>query len=662
MEAWLKTNYPRDMLIPVKQGTKHPCFAHANGSWTWEKYAAAKSLHFDVCVALKELCVIDVDSEEQVAELEWRFPMLKSVTCERTRKGRHYWFVRTPYADANGYLDGAAQRERGIDFKTITRTGTGGIVVVAPSENKEWIRAPWDVAPIAIPDALLDAIATPSHCDQALSLHFVDTNEIVHMESCRWLRKFAYLEPFISEQWDFGGPIPVPFCDRGVFDDILRICDSIPLGVSADIPHFRIDAIFRAADFLGVPPKLMKAINEIPTRDMDLFDICPEMWEADNTEILWRAAGGLDEEIMLDVAAYGDIAYAPLVKDERWLLQSQPQCPTPFGENVLCDDIAGEAAREVPLVVLELLNTYKACMVLAGSSILGVVAPFVNHGHDWDLFLWGLNQEEAAAKLDEIVASANADIVYRTGHAITFKFPGDVIVQVILRLYANRAQVVVGFDIGPAKICMWIGEDDELVIRCAPSWIPSMRHMAFWVDVECWGRASVVRTYKYICKGFDAVVPGTRRAAFRTEGANHYDNKNATYSVGTLFYIEKKLDKKKTTFFARYQRRLRIDEVDLMWCIRELGYKSDYDTLTIIERRLTYVLEACFNYCYSWFGCKPTRQHSPEVFVEWHVCDPSSKCMSMFSPRHPAFHCLYDTHKLREIFERERHARVYGHA
>ena len=48
------------------------------------------------------------------------------------------------------------------DFKSVTRTGTGGIIVVCPSTDKNWIRAPWDVALTEISDALLKAVARPS--------------------------------------------------------------------------------------------------------------------------------------------------------------------------------------------------------------------------------------------------------------------------------------------------------------------------------------------------------------------------------------------------------------------------------------------------------------------------------------------------------------------
>ena len=44
--------------------------------------------------------------------------------------------------------------------------------------------------------------------------------------------------------------------------------------------------------------------------------------------------------------------------------------------------------------------------------------------------------------------------------------------------------------------------------------------MAFHVDIMYWSPASVARIMKYVAKGFECVVPGIRRSAFKTETAN----------------------------------------------------------------------------------------------------------------------------------------------
>jgi len=171
---------------PVDAGTKKPSFKHAGGSWTWECYEKLKLDHstVDVCISaytlsslwcgararartpfhasppprpravLHDLAVVDVDSVAQARELEERFPSLLTAPRETTRKGMHYFFKRSEACDRDGFYDGSAQLTKGIDFKSITRTGTGGIVVVAPSTGKSWVTAikPYSAPCSDIPD------------------------------------------------------------------------------------------------------------------------------------------------------------------------------------------------------------------------------------------------------------------------------------------------------------------------------------------------------------------------------------------------------------------------------------------------------------------------------------------------------------------------------
>ena len=168
LESFLREHFPRDVLIPCVKGEKRPSRKFSDNRWTWfdydrlSTYVVEKS---DWAITLHDLCVVDVDSVEQVADLEARFPVLRTVPAVQTRKGMHYYFRRSPLADESGYLDGAAQREKGIDFKTVTSTGTGGILVVPPSPNKTWLRAPFGEGAVEItpiPDDLLTAVALPT--------------------------------------------------------------------------------------------------------------------------------------------------------------------------------------------------------------------------------------------------------------------------------------------------------------------------------------------------------------------------------------------------------------------------------------------------------------------------------------------------------------------
>ena len=63
-------------------------------------------------------------------------------------------------------------------------------------------------------------------------------------------------------------------------------------------------------------------------------------------------------------------------------------------------------------------------------------------------------------------------------------------------------------------------ESEELIVEALPIFINSLRRMAFHVDIMFWSPASVARIMKYVAKGFECVVPGIRRSAFKTETAN----------------------------------------------------------------------------------------------------------------------------------------------
>ena len=63
-------------------------------------------------------------------------------------------------------------------------------------------------------------------------------------------------------------------------------------------------------------------------------------------------------------------------------------------------------------------------------------------------------------------------------------------------------------------------ENGLLVIEALPSFIASLQSMTFHVDLMYWSPASVARIVKYVAKGFECCVPGTRRAAFKESTAD----------------------------------------------------------------------------------------------------------------------------------------------
>ena len=179
LEAWLREHLPENVLMPLFHGTKKPMACHkatpASGGvspWTWDawdsKRAAlvARCKTWDLAILSRTLFVIDADSQEAASYLQETYPYLDGCCSATTRKGMHFYFTRTSQCDALNIFDRvkAMKAPDGtllpIDIKTLCATGTGAIIAVAPSTGKSWIHAPWDVAPIPLPEDLAADIAS----------------------------------------------------------------------------------------------------------------------------------------------------------------------------------------------------------------------------------------------------------------------------------------------------------------------------------------------------------------------------------------------------------------------------------------------------------------------------------------------------------------------
>ena len=187
LRAWLKRHAPQNILMPLRH--KRPRERHMKGAWSWEKYDTVHPAN-PVGILLKTLLCIDIDSRALYEYLlrehpEWfSAPHIKASTS----KGYHLIWLRTEYCDELNVTDKArmlgpacvpeelldVNGQVPLDIKTITSTGTGGVLVVAPSPDKEWLTPPWAVdsgtkplssgtdsgsvlsSPSPVPDALID--------------------------------------------------------------------------------------------------------------------------------------------------------------------------------------------------------------------------------------------------------------------------------------------------------------------------------------------------------------------------------------------------------------------------------------------------------------------------------------------------------------------------
>ena len=170
LEEFLRANAPANILMPL--GTKNPKFCHKGGVWTWDSYDQHHmQTGASVGILMKDLIGFDIDNKELRGVLEAEHPQwFKGRPIEElTKKGNHIIWRRSPLCDQLGILDKARLLAPGcvdarfhddhgyapIDVKTITSTGTAGVLAVAPSPGKTWLVAPWETELRPIPDDLV---------------------------------------------------------------------------------------------------------------------------------------------------------------------------------------------------------------------------------------------------------------------------------------------------------------------------------------------------------------------------------------------------------------------------------------------------------------------------------------------------------------------------
>lgn len=160
LESYLTNKYPECVLIPARD--KNPMYSHkgVSADVLWAKWGIAKDMKDTPAYGIllrNGLFVIDIDNAMVAREWEERFPVLLTIPRERTRKGMHYYFERTEDCDAARIYDGNLVPNQ-VDIKTVCSTGTGGLLIVAPSPNKTWVQPLYTSDPPPVPHDLLQYI------------------------------------------------------------------------------------------------------------------------------------------------------------------------------------------------------------------------------------------------------------------------------------------------------------------------------------------------------------------------------------------------------------------------------------------------------------------------------------------------------------------------
>lgn len=166
LQKYLIREYPGSVLIPSRAGGKIPRFSHKDGQYTASRFLSdGYSQCRDGCLIIlsEDLIVIDVDDGDIFRKLEGEIPELCETVCCETAKGRHYYFSATARSRGANMKDGARQmRAPGgeysfpIDIKTMSSSGTGGLISIPPSPNKRWLRELGVARVLPMPDAFVD--------------------------------------------------------------------------------------------------------------------------------------------------------------------------------------------------------------------------------------------------------------------------------------------------------------------------------------------------------------------------------------------------------------------------------------------------------------------------------------------------------------------------
>ena len=624
LAGWLKENYPRDALMPVRPGTKVPMFPFKGGAWgqaQWADYAqrAGRSglAGSDVCVVLYDLCVVDVDTPEAAKALESRFPALKTAACERTKRGFHYWFERPKQADDMLVFTGHSAVVPGVDFLTLTSTGTGSIVCVCPSKDKTWIRAPWDTDMRPVPGDLLLAVAAPSVRPVSLKILCADGRAI--RVDGRWPASSAYLEPWVSGDLDGSAVVPLTSSEVAEFAGFLE-------GSATDAPLTRetLLRVKRSCDILGVPRAVVsrRARAERVVAPAWMASVSEEAWRAERRRDLWRAGRLATEDFVVRIELVERDPLPTCLPESHFLWgKHEDAAPAAFS---VSPDPGGRVLGAVPGEILRFWEKHRENVVIAGGFVAGVVCDAAPGWGDVDLFVHSCDADVAESIERDFLAIPGALPVYRSKVAVTIACETKgkaepTTVQLVRRLHGDRAEVVASFDISACQVMARLDERGLVVVEGTPAFAWSARSMAFFVDFRAWGDASVSRVFKYVAKGFDALVPGLKRENGTAFLRPSFDKD----TVGMLLLAEHRmriaLGDRPPPRNGGATRMGAVLQIASAYSAKRSGY-GDFGYFG----RLAHAVRRFF------LGSRRLEEAAREP---WGACDRTRHCAAMYSPR-----------------------------
>ena len=160
----------------------------------------------------------------------------------------------------------------------------------------------------------------------------------------------------------------------------------------------------------------------------------------------------------------------------------------------------------------------KENVVIAGGSVLRALTgdcsvrsgSFWNSKSDIDLFFYGMSSKQEANELVRrlflALAVDNETWVILRCHGVINIHNEDTKIQIILRLYDNPTEVLIGFDVDCCGCC-YTGSDVKITKRCLSALVSGVNVLN---PLHAWPRKASyeLRLGKYAVRGFAVYVPG----------------------------------------------------------------------------------------------------------------------------------------------------------
>lgn len=504
LQRWLHDDAPADVLMPVDPRTKAPLFRHAGGSWGWrafDRWLGEAARVDGVGILLKTLCAVDVDCAAMVLELERRFPVLGAAPKETTARGAHFLFRRSALADEHGFYDSCSKGMAGVDFKTVTRTGTGGLLLVAPSPGKAWVRAPWTLGAVPeIPEDLLRAVAAPAH--PPIDLEFrCKAGATVTVSAMTCAVRSPYIKMFLDAD---GAPTRAVAFEPFGAEAVKCAMEAMDAGLIDPANTALFSDICDVYGFACFPKADVSAVTDATRELISVHDLHPEM----------AFASARAECVPVDAGLAASLSFHLVDPGPAALFRGSAQPPRPpAGQRLLEPDPAAAVAAALPGFVAQAMREFPGTLVAAGGAVLGAVVGRVPAGADIDLYVVCSTEAEGNAIVRHLAAADGVETAAWTGYALTLEHAdSEQSVQVILVLNRDAASVIRGFDLHPCRVMAAADADGVFAVTATTAWVEAVRTMSCPILEAYWTSSSTMRAAKYAAKGFVPYVPGLDRA------------------------------------------------------------------------------------------------------------------------------------------------------